>query len=214
MVRDIVKKNLALLILVNVCIVAFVVLALAARAGVLSRIDYEILTSVRTLASPLLDQIVPVVTSLGDVVFVAAITVLIAVALGMKGQWRKVVLLLSGVGGAAVINIVLKHIADRTRPDLWQHLVTETSHSFPSGHATASMALALCIVALAWNTKWRLAAIVLAIVYVIIIAMTRLYAGVHYPTDIVGGWLVTAAWVGIVCAVVRTVRLGKITQQT
>lgn len=212
MVRGFVKNNVALFVAIGTCIVAFVVVALAARAGILSGVDYNILAVVRTLAAPTLDQVVPVVTMLGDAVFVAIITVLLALGFAARGRLRQATLLLFGVGGAAVINVLLKHIADRTRPELWQHLVTETSHSFPSGHATASMALALCIVVLAWSTKWRALTITLAVVYVAVIALTRLYAGVHYPTDIVAGWLVTAAWVGIVCVILRSIRQRKAAQ--
>ena len=100
-----------------------------------------------------------------------------------------------GVGGAVVINFILKMIFERSRPDLWQRLVVETSYSFPSGHALASSAIALVIIIICYKTKWFIPAIIIGTVYAVVIAYSRLYLGVHYPSDIIGGWLISAAWV-------------------
>lgn len=203
MKRDFIKNNVAVIIAIDTCIVMFILIALLTREGVFSGVDYGILTAVRTLASPFFDQIIPILTDFGDAVAVAVATLIIAILLVRKKRESAAALFVLGVGGAAAINVVLKQLVDRTRPDLWQHLVTETSHSFPSGHATASFALGLCIILVLWRTKWRVPAIVFSVCYIVTVALTRLYAGVHFPTDIVAAWLITGAWIGIVCLGLR-----------
>ena len=107
------------------------------------------------------------------------------------------------MAGATVMNQVLKYIFERARPQLWEQLVHETSYSFPSGHAMVSAALGLAVVAALWNSRWRWWAVGVATVYILFVGFSRLYLGVHYPTDVLGGWLVSAAWVTAVALVLR-----------
>ena len=192
----------ALLATAGLCTIGFIVLALCAQAGLLAGFDNSGLWAARSVETAKLDAIVPNLTNVGEAAYIAAVAIVIGAIFAVRRDWARAALVVAGVGGAEVLNIVLKHIADRTRPELWTHLVNETSQSFPSGHATASAALALCIVAIAWHSRWRIAAIVGAIIYVAVVAFTRLYLGVHYPSDILAGWLCAAAWVSLVIALI------------
>jgi len=146
-------------------------------------------------ASPALDSFFVALTQLGGVIVVAPVTALIIGYLIYKKQYDKAVFVAAAIGGVAIVNITLKGLFDRARPDLWQWIVNESSFSFPSGHASASFALALTIVLLLWQTKWQLTACIAAGVYVLLIGTSRLYLGVHFPTDILGGWLLATLWV-------------------
>ena len=86
--------------------------------------------------------------------------------------------------------------------------MVEHSSWFPSGHAMASSALALSLIVIFWSTKWRWLVLAGAIFYVVIIALTRLYLGVHYPTDILAGWAVSCAWVAIVSVTIGYRRIS------
>ena len=157
--------------------------------------DKTALEAIRIIASPALDTLFVYGTDLGDVVAVFTVTLVIGLILLRLHYYRKLVLLWAGVAGASLISIVLKLIFGRERPDLWQHLVHEASFSFPSGHAVASSALALSVIIIFWNTRARIWIIIFASLYMIFIGFSRLYLGVHYPTDVAGGWLISFGWV-------------------
>jgi membrane-associated phospholipid phosphatase len=97
--------------------------------------------------------------------------------------------------GAITISYTGKIIVHRARPHLWELFYQIGSdYSFPSGHAMSSMSFALVLIILTWNSSWRWLTVIFGSLFVISIAWTRLYLGVHYPSDIVGGWMMAIAW--------------------
>ena len=123
---------------------------------------------------------------------------IVTVIFWLKGKKREAYVLAFSSAGAAILNVLLKVTFMRARPDEWTRLVTESSYSFPSGHAMASAALGFALVAVLWRTKYRWDAMIGATIYVLLIGFTRLYLGVHYPSDILAGWLLSAAWTSLV----------------
>lgn len=161
--------------------------------------DEPILQALHALQTPWLTEAMRAVTSLGGVVVVPVIALLAAAWLWLaRGRLRPAVFLTLALLGSTAINTTGKTLFARQRPDLWTHLVTETSFSFPSGHAMASATLGLCLVALAWPTRHRVSVSVAAGTYVLVIGTSRVYLGVHYPSDILAGWSLSFVWVAIV----------------
>jgi membrane-associated phospholipid phosphatase len=97
--------------------------------------------------------------------------------------------------GAGLLNTASKQLFGRPRPTLWPSIAPAQSFSFPSGHTMGSMALATSLAVLAWPTRWRWPAIVLGAAAVLAISSSRLYLGVHYPSDVLAGWMASLAWV-------------------
>ncbi len=164
--------------------------------------DVPILSFMDSLSSDLLDHFVASATHLGGVGIVASATVLVVILAYKKLGRRAAALAMIVAGGAAVINVSLKLLFQRARPDVFDTIVTESTYSFPSGHAMGSSALALSIVILLWNTKWRTASIIIGFFYVVFIGISRIYLGVHYPSDVLAGWGISIAWSAIVYKIV------------
>lgn len=157
--------------------------------------DTAILTAIHRIASPTLDQIFFFITNLAGAYMIAGATLVLTVAFYLRKETYNSIYVLLTLGGSLVLNTALKLFFKRVRPDLWSLLVVEKSYSFPSGHAMVSMALALTVIVLVYQSKARLAAITGGLIYVLLVGFSRLYLGVHYPTDVAGGWLMSCAWI-------------------
>lgn len=187
--------RLGISFIVFVALVAvFVALADEVREQETLAIDQWILQAVHGFENSFLDHTVPIFTEVGGAIGVTLLSAIILGVLLIKKRRNDAILVSAGVAGAVAINFVLKSFFGRTRPDLWERLVHEASYSFPSGHAMASATLGLTVVLVLWRTKWRWWSVAIATCYIVFVGLTRLYLGVHYPTDILAGWVVSAAW--------------------
>lgn len=192
-----------------ICIISttlFAALAVMVSTGVTYGFDSSILLWINQHASPAIDAFFVAVTQLGGVIFVTTAALAMVGYFIYKKKYRNALFVAVSIGGVALLNVILKSFFDRARPDLWEWIIQETSLSFPSGHATASMTVAVCIVILVWNTKWRIWALWTLSFYVLVIGLSRLYLGVHYPTDILGGWLLGIAWTALIALLLKKSR--------
>lgn len=157
--------------------------------------DVAILTTLYTFNSDWLTTFFIIITSLGSALFVSIGVTIAAATMWYIGRRKDAMFLLFAAGGTSAINIVFKLLFERNRPDVFQHLVVENGYSFPSGHAMISMSLALAVIILAWRTKYHWTAIILGGIYALLVGISRLYLGVHYPSDVLAGWCVSILWV-------------------
>ena len=144
------------------------------------------------------EQAVRDLTSLGSTVVLALITLAALGYLLIERKHRAALFLLIAIGGGTLLSTLLKLGFDRPRPDLVAHGVEVWSASFPSGHALMSTATYLTLGALLARVqskrRVKLYLIGLALLISLIVGMTRIYLGVHWPTDVLAGWSVGAAW--------------------
>jgi undecaprenyl-diphosphatase len=145
-----------------------------------------------------LRQVMVDVTALGSV---AVLTIITTLAAGYLVAARKPSLALFTVGavaGGALISTLLKIAYARTRPDIVAHLVGTDSASFPSGHAMNSAVTFLTLAVLIGRAEKSVAVrrylISMAIALTLVIGFSRLYLGVHWPTDVAAGWIVGGMW--------------------
>lgn len=182
----------------GLCALGFIAIADEVHESSTTQFDDTILKYINSFASPAGDTVFIWLTQLGGVLFIPLITAGICALLWRSGNKEKTAILAVSVGGAALLNGLVKQLFERARPELWEQLITEDSFSFPSGHAMVSSALAFALILLFWSTPYRTYAIILGLVYLITIGFSRLYLGVHYPTDVLAGWLLSLTWVSIV----------------
>lgn len=161
--------------------------------------DRSILFWIHAHATSTYDRLAELFSIIGGIEGVAPITLLLVGWLAYKRYYDKAQIIFLSVAGAAAANFILKLLFHRVRPALWPSLVHESSYSFPSGHAMVSSALILSIIAITWHSRARWLATSLGALLILFIGLSRLYLGVHYPTDVVAGWCAASAWVYIVC---------------
>jgi undecaprenyl-diphosphatase len=142
------------------------------------------------------------VSALGGFTVLTLLTVLAGGFLLITRKHVDTLVLLASVLGATMLSESLKFGYSRPRPDLVAHAVETLGSSFPSGHATLSAATYLTIGALLAHAQERPGVKsyihVTAILLALLIGVSRVYLGVHWPTDVLAGWCVGAAW-SIVC---------------
>jgi undecaprenyl-diphosphatase len=165
--------------------------------------DVPILLAIHTTSQPQLDVFAVTLTKFGKFWGVYPITAAIAVVLLFRRRWRSLAYLLTTFLGSIVINRTAKLLLHRVRPHLWESLSPELDHAFPSGHAMMSMTLVAALVILTWGTCWCWSVLVVGSLFVLAIGWTRLYLGVHFPSDILAGWMVSVAWAVGVSLIIR-----------
>jgi undecaprenyl-diphosphatase len=158
--------------------------------------DKEILLTLRELHTPVLDKVMLGFTFLGEPVILLIMCLVIGTWLLMRGQRSQATILIIAAGGAVALNTLLKVLFGRARPMLWERVVDVGQYSFPSGHAMISMVI-FGTIGYLLSSKfplWRIGIISLTILLVTGIGLSRLYLGVHWPTDIVAGYAAGLVW--------------------
>lgn len=132
----------------------------------------------------------------GDSAARMVLAALAAFALWWRGRAAAALWLLLVVLGGMLLNSALKQAFAAPRPDLLPHLDNVHSYSFPSGHAAGAMVLAG---AQAMLTRWR-PAVGVAAVIVALVGVSRLWLGVHWPSDLLAGWVTGLGWLALCAA--------------
>lgn len=157
--------------------------------------DLPILLFVHSYATPLFDQIMLFCTRAGSSWSLCPIDVGVFLVLLGRRRWAKARFWGLAVAGPTLLALAAKYSFARVRPHLWVSLAPETTFGFPSGHSVGSMAFALALIVLTWRTRWRWPVVVCASLFVFLVGLSRIYLGVHYPSDVFAGWAISLAWV-------------------
>jgi undecaprenyl-diphosphatase len=196
---------------------AFVKVADEVREGETQHLDERVLRSLRTPADPAVPigpaWLLPAaqnLTALGSVPVLILVVLAVSGFLALAGRWRHLALVLGASTGGVVLLVALKRIFDRPRPTVVPALALETSASFPSGHAMMSAVIYLTLGTLLAQLcpRWRerVYVVTVAATLALLIGVTRLYLGVHYPSDVLAGWSVGLAWALVSGLVARALR--------
>lgn len=157
--------------------------------------DVPILESIHKTSTPFLDKLASIITPYGHVVGAGILTLVLSLVFVIRKQWYFLTYLLITIWGGLGIASIAKSLLHRDRPHLWELFYPlPTSYSFPSGHAMMSLTMVISLIVLAWGSFWLGGVLIFGSLFVIAIAWTRLYLGVHFPSDIIAGWMLAIAW--------------------
>jgi undecaprenyl-diphosphatase len=190
---------------------AFGWLAEEMREGDTLKFDAYLRTAVHQLATPGLTRLMQVFSFLGSVVAVTALC-LAAICVSLYySNARAAALLAITMLGVAVLDVALKHAFHRPRPVAFFG-ATPSTYSFPSGHALGSFCfygmLAAILAARARGRGAKFCVWMAAVLLVGMIGFSRIYLGVHYPSDVIAGYCAAVVWVGAVGFLDRTLTIA------
>ncbi|MFM9860301.1 phosphatase PAP2 family protein [Pseudoxanthobacter sp. M-2] len=212
---------LSIVFAIALALLAFLGLADEVMEGETGAFDEALLLALRTstdthdpLGPRWLEQAAGDITALGGVTVLALITLGAIGFLLADGKPRTAMLVIASVGGGTLLSTLLKLGYARPRPDLVPHGVEVYTASFPSGHALGAAVVFLTLGGLlSWSQPSRRIKIYIlsmAVVLTILVGVSRVYLGVHWPTDVLAGWAIGAAWAlawsGIALVVARRSR--------
>jgi undecaprenyl-diphosphatase len=191
-------RVLALSLLLAVGFVAVVMLVGNKR---IAKFDERVISAVQGMESPGWTSIMKFFTTIGSGFVVALLTLLLCIFLyAVLKHRQELIFLVAVVGGTGILNLMLKLLFQRDRPTL-HRLIEITGYSFPSGHSMAAFALYGALTYLLWrhipSTWGRSLQVLLSSVFILTIGVSRIYLGVHYPSDVVGGYLASGTFLGL-----------------
>jgi undecaprenyl-diphosphatase len=150
------------------------------------------------IGSPKFEGMVRDITALGGTAVLVLLTALAVVYLLIAGKWQIALFVLAAVGGGQIVSTLLKLGVDRPRPDLVPHLMLETSSSFPSGHAMMSavtyLTLGALLARISPQRRLKIFFLAVAVLLTLLVGLSRIYLGVHWPSDVLAGWCAGFVW--------------------
>jgi undecaprenyl-diphosphatase len=180
--------------------------------GGLQQFDTAVRMKVHEFFSPQLTRFMQVMTFLGSIRFLTILFAIIVAVWLSKGMKRRAIWLMIAVGGSVILDISLKLSFHRTRPMPFVGIAPQT-YSFPSGHALSSFCfyfvLAGLLCARIQSLAMRIFIWTASAALVFTIGLSRIYLGVHYPTDVIAGYVAAAAWVSTLLFAVNAQRHAK-----
>ena len=193
------------------CTAIFVELASHVRSGATQRFDETVMQWMGAHRIDWIERSLLEITALGTGLVVMMIVLISALFLIATQHRFSAFLLLVASAGGIVLNAILKSSFDRPRPQLFEWLTEPSSSSFPSGHAMSSAIVYFTVaylIARLEKRRWmRAVTLIASLLLVLLISVSRLYLGVHYPSDVLAGMIIGLAWAGFCLAGLEAVRV-------
>ena len=166
--------------------------------------DANVRHSIHSVSTPRVTQLLSAATSLGSQAVVIGVSAFSGILMFLKRRRDRALLVVVTMSGAEVLLSILKRHFHRQRPEPFFDTRLPPSYSFPSGHALLSfccygLLAALGSAYLRGRIRWLIR--ICAAALILAIGVSRIYLGLHYPTDVIAGYLVAIAWTAVVAAI-------------
>ncbi len=153
------------------------------------------------------------ITALGSAPTLVIAVLAVVGFLALARAWRLALFTLTAGAGGLIVSSLLKYTIDRPRPDLVPHGTQIYTSSFPSGHSMMSavvyLTLAALVVRLMQKRRLKGYALGIALILTLLVGVSRIYLGVHWPSDVLAGWAAGAAWALGCWLIARWIGLGQ-----
>lgn len=191
-------RNPSLLILSLLLLCSFILLARSLNTVIVDTFDTQTIQAIQLIKQPFLTFLMRFFSFVGDTIPVTIISVILFIILYKVFHHRKELILFSIVLlGSTAFNIGLKAYYQRERPTLYT-MVIEESFSFPSGHSMAALSLYGILTFLLWRhiprQSGRIVLITISTFILLMIGVSRIYLGAHFPSDVLGAYLFSGFW--------------------
>ena len=202
-VRTVNRENRTLLdgvVVATIGAILFAILAQQVVRGGTDRLDRSLRAAVHSWASPALTWAMRAATQLGQPSLLIALGIVIAWRLYVIGRYRAAIVLAVSAVGGELCDQALKYSFARDRPEVFFG-PQAAGYSFPSGHSVEAFCfygVLAAILSVRARMAWKIAIWTIAAILTLAIGISRIYLGVHYPTDVAGGYTVAVVWVSLV----------------
>jgi undecaprenyl-diphosphatase len=211
--------TLIAIILAGVSAWGFIEILDEVREGDTRAVDEAIILAFRVpgdpadpIGAPWLEEAVRDVTALGSAPALVIAVLAVVGFLALAKAWRPAIFTLAASGGGLIVSSLLKYVVDRPRPDLVPHGNLIYTTSFPSGHSMMSavvyLTLAALVTRLIERRRLKGYALGVAVILTFLVGVSRIYLGVHWPSDVLAGWAAGAAWALGCWLIARWIGLG------
>jgi undecaprenyl-diphosphatase len=191
-----------------VLLFGFVSLAGEVTGGETQSFDTKILQALRDPADPSrpigpvwIEEPLLDLTAIGGSTVLGLVVVVVAGFLVLQTRYRTAIVVVITWCSGELLNAVMKHVFNRPRPSIVPHLRVVYTTSFPSGHAMESAIVYLTLAAILMRASQsrvtKIYILGIAVLLTALVGVSRVYLGVHYPTDVLGGWIVGFMWASI-----------------
>ena len=200
------KRQRIEIVPLSVALLCLVWIAAKVAHGDTTWFDELIRDAIHSLSTPALTQFFSTVTFLGSQAFVLSLSACAAILMLAKRHPRRALFIVATMAGAELWLSILKNAFHRPRPEPFFGAHLPPSYSFPSGHALLSFCCYGVLAALGtayWYGRVRWLIRVCAALLILAIGVSRIYLGVHYPSDVIAGYLVAIVWMASLSLLLR-----------
>lgn len=173
-----------------------------------TQFDTAVLQYFLSIQTPFLNVFFVVISFLGKPYFLLLINLIFSLFLWINQKISIAIVFLIIGSGAARFNLFLKSSLGRQRPELWDRIIEVKHLSYPSGHAMDSIVIygLICYYLMTQLKPWRWLILTLTTLFIILIGLSRLYLGVHWPTDVIAGYIMGSVWLVIAILIIESIK--------
>ncbi|GIO30112.1 MULTISPECIES: phosphatase PAP2 family protein [Paenibacillus] len=178
--------------------VLFIAVTILIVTGRIAPFDDAVIAAVQGMENDRLTSVMKFFTFLGSsfMAVILSVAAFLFLMIVLKHR-RELLMFVVAVGGSELWNVLLKNLVQRARPNM-HRLIEISGYSFPSGHSMGAFSLYGAFAFLLWRHihafAGKIAMIVVGVALTLMIGVSRIYLGVHYPSDVLGGYLASASW--------------------